>query len=285
MSAIGRIFLVLNLILSALFLGWASNALSTSKEYKGQLEAKQVELAEALAAGDAAAADLQAQLNTAKASASTARNSRDDFETLSNSLKSDLEAQTSRNDRLNGDVTTIGTNLSDLNNTLANVEKAKDAAVALAAKSKSEADKATRDKLAANEARAEAEDNLDQANAMIAMLEAKNNSAMSQIAELDTTLKTAVELYNIPLSEIRRQPLVNGTVLSVLDRDGISLVSLNVGSDDEVTRGMTFEVWAGGQYKAQVRVESVMPGMCSALVIKTVDGTTIMEGDHADTRL
>lgn len=285
MSAIGRIFLVLNLILSAVFLGWASNALSTSEEYKGQLEAKQVELAEAQAAGDAAAADLQAQLNTAKASAATARNSRDDFETLSTGLKTDLEAQTARNETLNGNVTIIGSNLADLNNTLAAVEKAKDDAVALAAKAKADADKATRDKMDADKARAAAEDNLDQADAMIAMLEAKNNSAMSSISELETTLATAVEIYNIPLSEIRRQPLVNGTVLSVLDRDGISLVSLNVGSDDEVTRGMTFEVWAGGQYKAQVRVESVMPGMCSALVIKTVDGTTIMEGDHADTRL
>lgn len=285
MSAIGRIFLVLNLILSALFLGWASNALSTSEEYKGKLETEQAAHAATMAAGDAAAADLQIQLNTAKASVATARDSRDDFETLSTGLKSDLEAQTARNETLAGNVTTIGSNLADLNNTLAAVEKAKDDAVALAATAKSAADMATRNKMAADEARAAAEDSLDQANATIAMLEAKNNSAMSSISELETTLATAVEVYNIPLSEIRRQPLVNGTVLSVLDRDGISLVSLNVGSDDEVTRGMTFEVWAGGQYKAQVRVESVMPGMCSALVIKAVRGTTIQEGDHADTRL
>ncbi|MFT4710829.1 MAG: hypothetical protein ACI9D0_001452 [Bacteroidia bacterium] len=285
MSAIGRIFLVLNLILSAVFLGWASNALSTSDEYKGQLDTLQAAHEQAMLDGDAAAADLQAQLNTAKASASTARNSRDDFETLSSGLKSDLEAQTARNETLNGSVTTIGSNIQDLNNTLAAVEQAKDDAVALAAQAKSDADDATRAKMAADQARAAAEDNLDQANAMIAMLEAKNNSAGKQISSLETTLATAVEVYGIPLSEIMPQPIVNGTVLSVLDRDGISLVSLNVGSDDEVTRGMTFEVWSGSQYKAQVRVESVMPGMCSALVIKTVDGTTITEGDHADTRL
>ena len=38
MSAIGRIFLVLNLILAALFLGWASTSLATSAEYKQKYE-------------------------------------------------------------------------------------------------------------------------------------------------------------------------------------------------------------------------------------------------------
>ena len=42
MSPIGRIFIVLNLILAALFLGWASLNLATSHEYKGKLEAEEV---------------------------------------------------------------------------------------------------------------------------------------------------------------------------------------------------------------------------------------------------
>ena len=36
MSAIGRIFIVLNLILAAAFLGWASNALGTVEDWKGK---------------------------------------------------------------------------------------------------------------------------------------------------------------------------------------------------------------------------------------------------------
>ena len=38
MSPIGRIFIVLNLLLSAAFLGWASNALGTSQDWKTQAE-------------------------------------------------------------------------------------------------------------------------------------------------------------------------------------------------------------------------------------------------------
>ena len=38
MSAIGRIFLVLNLILAAVFLGWASTSLATSADYKNKFD-------------------------------------------------------------------------------------------------------------------------------------------------------------------------------------------------------------------------------------------------------
>ena len=38
MSPIGRIFTVLNLILAAAFLGWASNTLATSKQFKDKYE-------------------------------------------------------------------------------------------------------------------------------------------------------------------------------------------------------------------------------------------------------
>ena len=71
------------------------------------------------------------------------------------------------------------------------------------------------------------------------------------------------------------QPMINASVLSVKKADGFDLVALNVGSDDDVMRGMTFQIWSGGQYKGEVRVDSVMPGMCSAIVTTSVDGTSM----------
>ncbi len=49
---------------------------------------------------------------------------------------------------------------------------------------------------------------------------------------------------------------------------------------------MTFQIWHQGRYKGEVRVESVSPKMCSALVTMLADDSVPMaEGDNAATRL
>jgi predicted nucleic acid-binding Zn-ribbon protein len=285
MSAIGRIFLVLNLILSALFVGWAANALSTSEEYKKQFDDEVAAHATTTSEAEASANDLRAELSTAKTRASVLQDESNDFENNATRLQGELDAAIARADSLGSDVSAIGSSVSDLNNTLGAVEAAKDNAVADAAQAKKEAGDAVDAKMAADSARIDAEDALDSANATIAALEVSLASSNASNSRLEATLATAVEEYGIPLSEITAQPDIRSTVLSVKKSGDIALVALNVGSDDAVTKGMTFEIWSGGQYKGQVRVESVMPGMCSALVTKSVGSTTISEGDHADTRL
>lgn len=285
MSAIGRIFLVLNLILSALFLGWASSMLSTSDNYRTQLDDEKAAHAVTTSETTAFADDLKVQLTTAQSGAATARNERDDAVLLAEGYKADLETEQTRGNGLLSDITVIGNNLSDLNATLASVEAAKDRAVADARDAVAARDAAVAEKMAAMAERTDVSDALDAANTNIAGLEEVLAKANANNLHLETILATAVEMYQIPISEIVAQPLIAGTVLSVKQSGDISLVALNVGSEDKVEKGMTFEVWSGGQYKGQVRVESVMPGMCSALVTKAVSGTAIAEGDHADTRL
>ncbi len=285
MSAIGRIFLVLNLILSALFVGWAANALSTSEEYKKQLDTEVASHATTQSEADSMAEGLRAELSTAKTRAASLLDERNDFSNNATRLQGELDAALARTDSLGGDVAVIGSTIADLNSTLGAMEAAKNKAVADAAQAKSNADDATDAKMAADSARIDAEDALDSANAMIAALETSLASSKASNSRLSATLATAVEEYGIALGEITSQPEISSTVLSVKQSGDIALVALNVGSDDAVVKGMTFEIWSGGQYKGQVRVESVMPGMCSALVTKAVDNTSIAEGDHADTRL
>ena len=71
MSPIGRIFIVLNLILAALFLGWASLNLATSHEYKGKYEAE-------VTAKEAAAAEFEDQIATLRGELDTKRTEADD---------------------------------------------------------------------------------------------------------------------------------------------------------------------------------------------------------------
>jgi len=175
--------------------------------------------------------------------------------------------------------------LGDLNSTLSSLEDAKDAAVAEARSSQAERDEAVAARMDADTARADVEDQLDQASLYIADLEKQLTSNLALISRKDAQLATIVDEYNIDLGKLLDQPLIEAAVLSVKKADGINLVALNVGSDNNVARGMTFQIWSGGQYKGEVRVDNVMPNMCSALVTIAVDGTMIAEGDNAATRL
>lgn len=285
MSAIGRIFLVLNLILSALFLGWASQVLAKSDEWRGKYDEKVAELAQTTEELTAEADAFSSQLNAAKARNAAVVGERDGFEQQVKDLQADLDDANGQLAAARGDVTTMTNSLGDINTTLSSVEEAKDNAVAEARQAQSERDEAVAARMDADAARTMVEDKLDKAQLRIADLEKALTSTQALVSRKDAQLATIVDEYNIDLGKLLDQPLINASVLSVKKGDGFDLVALNVGSDDEVTRGMTFQIWSGGQYKGEVRVDSVMPGMCSAIVTTSVDGTSMAEGDNAATRL
>ncbi len=285
MSAIGRIFLVLNLILSALFLGWATQVLAKSDEWKGKYDQAVSDHAETQQTLEEDANALSAQLIAAKARTATTEGERDTFEQQVADLGNDLETERGRSAGLQGDVTTMTNGLSDINSTLSSLEGAKDAAVAEARSAMSDRDDAVAARMEADTERNLMSDGLDAANLRIADLEKSLTSTSAQLSRKDAQLATIVDEYNIDLGKLLDQPLIEATVLSVKKADGFDLVALNVGSDDEVARGMTFQIWSGGQYKGEVRIDSVTPGMSSALVIMAVNGTSMAEGDKAATRL
>lgn len=286
MSAIGRIFLVLNLILSALFVGWASKVIKHEDSYRSQYEQAVTDAEAAAKAAEAELTAVSAQLQTVKAEEANATSERDDAEREVANLKADLEAERQRVADLESNVKTMTASLSDINATLGSMEDSKNNAVADAREARDARDAAVSARMQADTARKSVEDSLDQANQRIADLEVALTSANKMVSRQSAQLATIVNDYNIDLSSLMDQPYVEATVLSVKEANGIALVALNVGSDDNIKRGMTFQIWKNGRYKGEVRIESVTPGMSSALVTVLADDSVPMaEGDNAATRL
>jgi len=77
MSNIGRIFIVLNLVLSAAFLGWALNALSTSKDLQQALADEQAVHKKDVEAKDGELQKLQGELTGVMEQTRTTREERD----------------------------------------------------------------------------------------------------------------------------------------------------------------------------------------------------------------
>ena len=128
MSPIGRIFVVLNLLLAAAFLGWASNALATTQDWKAQHDAKEQEMADAAAANEAAVAALEAERDQLTEGQRQFRDQRDALQAEVESLKTQLGSEKRRGDGLEGDITTIKSTLGDYNSTIGQLNSEKDRA-------------------------------------------------------------------------------------------------------------------------------------------------------------
>lgn len=285
MSPIGRIFIILNLILSAFFLGWASNALATTENYKQQLEDAQAEHAGALSAKDKEISDLNQERNNLSEAQRKFREERDQVQTLSDNLQSQLEAEKRRNDALQADVSKIQATLGDYNTTIATLSGDKDRAVQRANDAETARDDAVDGQQAAEMAKRDAEESLTAANTTIGDLQVANTGLTDEVSSLNTRLMVLAEVTGTDVSDIMVQPQIEGAVLDVRYDLEPGLVMLNVGSEQDVQRGFTFDIYRGSTYKGRVKVENVQGKYCSAVITDAKPGTTITQGDRASTNL
>ena len=110
-------------------------------------------------------------------------------------------------------------------------------------------------------------------------------SLQKERQSLQTSLDTLVANTGADPADFLPMPKIDGSVLGVETSVAPGLVAINAGSNQGVKRGFTFEVFDGGTYKGQVRVEFVHADMCSGLITRTVQGQSIRQGDGATTRL
>jgi hypothetical protein len=285
MSSIGKIFVVLNLVLAAAFVGWAANAVNNSGEWKKKYE-------DATAAATKEKAQLETELSKVRADNQQIQNDKNkaisDKDEAGRALarvQQELKDEQSKNAALNADITKISTTLEQIN---ASKDKAvDDAKKAVAAqKAAEEAKRAAEDaKAAAETAQADLEGKLRTAEEQIAGLEKEKTSLAKERQSLQTSLDTLVANTGVKLSDFQNVPKIEGAVLGVETSVAPGLVAINVGSNKGVKRGYTFEIYDGGTYKGQVRVEFVHADMCSGLITRTAPGQSMRQGDGATTRL
>ena len=285
MSPIGRIFVILNLFLAAAFLGWASFLLAERTEATELLAAEQ-------AAHEATRTDLEGQISALRTERDAEATAKDGLRSENDSLKSQLatansalQAEQQASSQLRASVTAIETTLGGFNQTIANLEAAKDAAVTEARDMERARDAANAERDAAQTAQRDAEEARRTAENQIADLERTLVATQQELSAKSTELAAVYEATGIPMDQVTPQPQIDGRVLQVDYNLDPGLLALNVGSDQGVTRGMTFQIFNGNNWKGEARVETVHGNMCSALILHMEEGDTIGQGDSATTRL
>jgi chromosome segregation ATPase len=281
MSPIGRIFIVLNLILSAAFLGWASNAVQKTEKYKDDLAAAKKAHADELAAKEKELSDLGVELNGVKDQQRTFREQRDGFEAESNRLKTQLDEFKRANDTMSANLTKIQSTLGDYNNSITQLSQQKDAAIERAHEAERARDAAVAEKDAAVVAKSNAEEATNNANTRIGDLEGEKVALMQKIDDLDTRITVMTREGGLALNQFQPQKAIEALVMDV-NKD-LKLVVINRGKKDEVQVGYVFDIYRGSQYKGQVRINDVQDSISSGTILH--EKSSIGRGDSASTSL
>ena len=101
--------------------------------------------------------------------------------------------------------------------------------------------------------------------------------------QVEAQLATAVSLYGIDVNTIGAQPAMEGMVTSVAEAGGTTYVVINLGKNDSVQPGFTYDVFDGSTYKGRISVLTVNESKSAATV--AMFNAPIAAGDRVVTRL
>ena len=212
MSPIARIFSILNLVLAASFLAWASTTLAHSQDYKRQYEKE-------VAAHESTTTEMNDQISEITAS-------RDQARTEAASHLVERDTATERADRLDGDLDQVRSDLSESQSNTQRLTNSVDAIQENNRQLQGDKDRAVesrheaeRSKESAEDAQQEAESDFVDAQGEIENL---NNTLSDRdadivalnrtISELETQLTTVVELTGVSFDQITAQPAIEAAL-------------------------------------------------------------------------
>ncbi len=283
MSSIGKILIVINAVLSLLFLGFASALVYKSGDFKNKYDQEVSAHNQTRTEKDKQISDTRAALTTLQKENDATRSEKARFATEADSLRNAYDQEKAVNAQLRGAVDEIKSTLDNFRTTNQDLQaqldgarkdydqmrEARDAAVSAQTKSETEAADAV---AAMKKAQTDFENLRDSAE-----------TAMKERDSLDAKYKALIAMTGVPGDSLQAQPLIEGHVADVAPDAG--LVALNVGKVQGVQPGYSFDIYKDGQYKGKVIVDTVEANYCSARITMQKPGTSIEKGDQATTRL
>ncbi len=273
MTLVGKIFTVLTLLLSVLFMAFSMMTFATHtnwrdkyielnrlkenqsaelKTVKADLDSVRVVLAQEQASRRQAIAALQTRLT--QASSELASKERD-LQSLSAAHAKVTDAEKIAQERLKtleGEVDKVRTEVRDIQGDRdVQFEKV----VALT-------------------------EQLNQAEGTKLRMEERNASLLAQVAQQ----KMVMDAHGLKADSLVAHipPKVEGVVLAVGDKD---LIEISLGSDDGLKEGHSMEVYRGDKYLGRVIIRKTSPDRAVGQMVKELQRGSIKKGDNVSTKL
>ncbi len=277
MTLIGKIFTMLILVMSIVFMSFSVMVFATHKNWKEYVTNPTTGLEKQLALAKQAKTDADAQLAQ-----------------LKENLRNEQAARTAavavlvaRAERLAADLSAKQNELDTTSATMTTVSKLSEVAQARLDSLEKEA-AALRDSLRKTEEELEGQmlavvkltDDLNQAIALRNSEQEKNTQAVMQIAKMKSVLDANNLTSDSLVSHI--PPKVEGVVLEVSDKD---LIEISIGKDDGLKEGHALEVYRGNTYIGRITIRRTAPDRAVGQIIKEMQRGQIKRGDRVSTKL
>ncbi|MBN2490643.1 MAG: hypothetical protein JXQ29_07330 [Planctomycetes bacterium] len=282
MSNILKVFIVLNLVLSVVFVATAATLLGKADNWKGKYEALDKQKAEEIAVMQAANNSLRAQLGESETARKAAVDEKDQMGSTNLALSQQLTEEKRSNEKLGNSVAELKDQMKTLTAALTQAQRDRE----LYERRMTTAEENARSAVATKET---AEDDGRRKDQMIADLqeqvaqhERDLTEVRSELAHEQNKVKIAID-GGFNFEGVIQAPPIEAVVQTV--NPEYKFVTLSVGSDDKVTKGMRFHVSRRGLYVGDVQVDNVYPKSCAARFIVLAPGREIAVGDTAQTRL
>ncbi len=284
MSVLGKVFVVVNLILSMAFVGWAATMLGQADDWKAQHTELKKSTDEQIADLQKSVQDITAERNAHDRVKSEKEAENRQLTTQNEDLKQRVSGLESEKGRLESSVEEINVKIGQFRE---NQQQAQARITQLEGENdtmQQTANQARDDEANARQNAARLQEELNTANETITGLTVQLVDMQSNTEELENII-AAVNAVNPELiaSLGTAAPKIDGKITGV--RDEFGYVQISVGADDGVQAGFSFDVFRGRTYLARVQVRDVLPDVSWAKITMQADGEAIRVGDDATTRL
>lgn len=281
MSSIGKVFVVVNLVLSLVLLGSMGALLEASKSTKDDVTRLESEKA-----------DLQQSLTAAQSEADNARRTNEADKQRLREEKSLLEdgnkTLARSNERLESDFQSLNASYAKLAADLAVLSESVQAKDSRNRELQSDNDTLRGDAMTAREAEREAQLQVRDLQGQIVSYEGRLSTLEDQLTDaLDEARRNArlvevAQAAGFDPRAIEAPPAIDAVVMEV-DTD-YGFVVLDKGRDDQVSKGIVFDVYRGNRFVGQVKVDLVEDKQSTAKIVLKGDHE-FMRLDRATTRL
>jgi chromosome segregation ATPase len=282
MSGLGKIFVVLNLVFSLVIVGAAAAYLSHADNWKTKHDELNAKFSSLEKERDQAVSDRDTQKRLLTEEIAGKQNEIEDLKIKVDDATTQLKDERIGNQQLRDDVTRINSTLQNFQTNMNEVQSRNNELVDMNAQLRNQALDAQQKQKEAEDELTRVQGELDQANARIQAMEAQLTQIQGEKENLSNLLNVA-KSQGFSTSENVAMPEIDAYVSDVNNEEGF--VILNVGSEDKVERGFTFQVYRGDRYLGEVVVDDLFPKSCAALIRSTVNGAQIQKNDRASTLL
>jgi len=280
MSSIGKIFVVVNLVLSLLLLGSLGALLNASKSTKDDVTALEQQLSAKDAEMTQSESDFNARKRTLDNDKQLLENQNNDLKVERDNAQRNADREATNNQQLRDDLSKLTANYELLQQDLSAKEGRNRDLQASNDDLRNSAQDAQDEARQAELARRDLEEQIGGYESQIAQLNDELTSSMDKGRQMARLLDAAKASGFNPTS-ILAMPAIDAVVAQVDDE--YSFVILDKGAADSVEKGFTFDIYRGGDYLGQVRVDQVHDNYSTARIV--VAKAPMRAHDRATTRL